>query len=60
MKKACRKCKVLVKSGSCPICKGTDLVTTWKGRVAMLDPEKSEVAKKLNLNTKGEYAIKIT
>ena len=59
MKKVCKKCKILVKGNNCPICKGNQFVENWKGRIAILDAEKSEIAKKINLTQKGEYAIKI-
>lgn len=57
-KKACIRCKIMVKGNECPICKGTDFTTSWKGRIIIEDVEKSEVAKKLNIKEKGEYAIK--
>ena len=57
-KKVCKKCKVFVEGHKCPICKGSQLVDTWKGRVVILKPEKSEIAKKLNIKEKGTYAIK--
>lgn len=59
MKKACKKCKVFVDGPTCPICKGTEFVTNWKGRVAILNAEKSEVAKKADFPVDGEYAIKV-
>mgnify|MGYP001560909582 CR=1 FL=1 len=59
-KKVCKKCKVFVKGGECPICKGTQFTTSWKGRIAMLQPEKSEIAPKIGIKEKGEYAIKIS
>ncbi|MEM4337078.1 MAG: transcription elongation factor subunit Spt4 [Candidatus Woesearchaeota archaeon] len=59
MKKACVKDKILFEGEECPLCKGTDSVTNWKGRVAILNPEKSEIAKKINISKKGEYAIKV-
>lgn len=57
-KKACIKCKVIVKGNECPLCKGTDFTTTWKGRIIIEDAEKSEIAQKLNIKQNGEYAIK--
>ncbi len=59
MKKVCKKCKIFVKGNECPICHGTDFSTTWKGRIYVLDPEKSEIAKKLGIKKEGEYAIAI-
>lgn len=58
MKKACRDCKIFVKGNKCPICDKSDFVETWKGRIYILDANKSEVAQKLGIKVKGEYAIK--
>lgn len=57
-KKACIRCKIIVKGNECPLCKGTDFTTSWKGRIIIEDAEKSEVAEKLGIKSKGEYAIK--
>ena len=58
-KKACKKCKIFVDGGECPLCKGTTFSTTWQGRINILDPEKSAIAGKMGLTAKGEYAIKV-
>jgi DNA-directed RNA polymerase subunit E" len=57
-KKVCKNCKLFVEGQECPICKGNQFVTNWKGRIAVLDAERSEIAKKIGLKVKGEYAIK--
>lgn len=57
-KKACKSCKIFVKGSECPLCKSTDLTTSWKGRIIITDAAKSEIAKKLGITVKGEYAIK--
>lgn len=57
-KKACKNCKLLVEGDHCPLCKGTGFVTNWKGRIAVLDPNRSEIAKKIGIPAKGEFAIK--
>lgn len=57
-KKACKKCKILVEGEKCPLCQGTHLIESWKGRVIILKPEESEIAKKMNIKQKGTYAIK--
>ncbi|AJF62935.1 MAG: DNA-directed RNA polymerase, subunit E [archaeon GW2011_AR20] len=59
MKKVCRKCKIFVDKEVCPICGGNQFTNTWKGRIAILNSEKSEIAKKLEIKKDGEYAIKI-
>ena len=58
-KKACKKCKLFVDGSECPICKGTDFSTNWQGRISILDPNKSSIAKKIGITVKGEYAIKL-
>ncbi|MCX6816042.1 MAG: DNA-directed RNA polymerase subunit E'' [Candidatus Aenigmarchaeota archaeon] len=59
MKKACKSCKALVIKGSvCPICKGTDLTSSFQGIVYIFDVE-SEIAKKLGITASGKYAIKV-
>ena len=58
-KKACRKCKIFVRGTECPICKSKDLTGNWKGRLSILDAEKSEIASHTGLKAKGDYAIKV-
>ena len=43
----------------CPICRNSNFTDNWKGRVFVADSEKSEIAKKMGINIKGEYAIKV-
>lgn len=57
-KKACKSCKIFVKGGKCQLCGSADLTTSWKGRIVIEDSEKSEIAKKLGIKVKGEYAIR--
>ncbi|MBR9682009.1 MAG: DNA-directed RNA polymerase, subunit E'' [Candidatus Altiarchaeota archaeon] len=58
-KKVCRKCRLFVKEKECPICKGDDFSMTWAGMVEILDPETSEVAKKMGITVPGRYALKV-
>jgi len=58
-KKACRKCKVMVEGNKCPQCGGSDFTDSWKGRVYIIDADKSEIGKKIGAKQKGEYAIKV-
>ncbi len=58
-KKACKKCKIIVKGDKCPICNGTNFTTNIKGRVYIIDPMKSKVAEMLEVKVKGEYALRI-
>ena len=58
-KKVCKKCKLFVTGSECPLCHSKDFTENWKGKIIILDAERSEIAKKLNIKSKGEYAIKI-
>ncbi len=58
-KKICKNCKLFVEGPECPICKGNQFLTNWKGRIAVIDAGKSEIAKKMEIKAKGEYAIKV-
>jgi len=37
----------------------SDFTTSWQGRIYISDPEKSFIAKQINIHEKGEYAIKV-
>ncbi|MGC8993405.1 MAG: transcription elongation factor subunit Spt4 [Candidatus Aenigmatarchaeota archaeon] len=53
---ACRNCKRLTTEKVCPYCKSTDLTTSWKGSLIILDVE-SEIAKMIGIKEKGRYAL---
>ncbi len=57
--KACKLCKTIVEEGEkCPNCGSKELTEGFKGRIVVLDPEKSELAQKVGLKEKGNFAIK--
>lgn len=58
-KKACKNCKMFVEGDKCPSCKGNAFSTTWQGRIAILDADKSSIAKKMGITVAGEYAVKV-
>ncbi len=58
-KKVCKKCKIFVEGPVCPLCKGNQFSDNWKGRMYIFDVSKSEIAKKIEVTEKGEYAIKV-
>lgn len=39
--------------------KSEELTETFKGRLIITDPDKSEIAKNLKINKKGIFAVKI-
>jgi len=57
--KACKECSTIYEGeDKCPKCASKESTDTFKGRIVVVDPEKSEIAKKLSLKEKGNYAIK--
>lgn len=58
-KQACKKCKALFDGGACPVCKSEQLAMSWKGRMFILNANKSDIAKKIGIAVDGEYAIKV-
>ena len=56
--KACKNCRFIHNDDKCPKCGSTTITDSVKGKIEIVNPEKSEVAKNLNLKEKGTYAIK--
>ena len=56
--KACKNCKFIYEGSKCPRCGSQDSVEGFKGRIAVLNPQESEIAKNLKVKEKGEYAVK--
>lgn len=59
--KACRNCRYLVplEEQRCPVCGGTSFTKFWRGMLIVVDPDKSEVAKMLDIKYTGRFAIAI-
>jgi len=57
--KACRICKaVYLEEDKCPKCGSKEFTESFKGRIIISNPEKSELAQQLEIKEKGEFAIK--
>jgi len=58
--KACKNCRLIVnEEKQCPACQSQELTEKFSGQLVVLDPEKSEIGKKLEIKAPGRYAIKI-
>ncbi|BBL69381.1 DNA-directed RNA polymerase subunit E'' [Methanoculleus chikugoensis] len=57
--KVCRECHRVVEGESCVICATSNLSEDWAGYVVIIDPERSEIAKKMNVTMAGRYALKV-
>ncbi|MFH1623126.1 MAG: transcription elongation factor subunit Spt4 [Candidatus Aenigmatarchaeota archaeon] len=53
---ACRNCRRFTTEKACPFCKSTNLSTSWKGIVIVLNPD-SEISKILQVTEPGKYAL---
>lgn len=59
--KACRQCRKVIGEGDkCPVCGSTHFTTFWRGYVVIIDPEKSEIAKKMGITTNGTFALRLS
>lgn len=56
--KACKICNTIYEEDKCPKCNSREFTDNFKGRIVVLNPEQSEIASKLNLKSKGNFAIK--
>ena len=56
--KACLNCKMLYEGDKCPICNESVFSDSWKGKVYIMNSEKSEIAKNMKINNNGAFAIK--
>jgi len=59
--KACRGCRLIVEDDKvCPGCGENAFTTFWRGYVVILNPEESEIAKKMGITTRGKYALRLS
>ena len=57
--KACKNCKMVYEGVSCPNCQHTESVDSFKGKITVVDPENSEIAKNLGIKGKGVFAVRL-
>ena len=57
--KACKNCRLIYEGDNCPSCGKKETSDSFKGKVEIVDPEKSEMAQRLKVTKKGVYAIKL-
>lgn len=56
--KVCRDCHRIVEGEACVVCGTSNLSEDWAGYVVIIDPEHSEIAKKMRITLPGRYALK--
>jgi len=59
--KACEDCQMVVREDAktCPNCGSQSFSKDWQGYLVVLDPTKSDLAKKLRVKMPGKYALKV-
>lgn len=55
----CRECHRVLSGQTCPICGSSNLSSDWSGMVIIIDPERSEIAKKIDVKVPDKYALKV-
>ena len=53
--RACINCRYISDSEVCPVC-GGKTTTKFEGYILIINPNKSEIAKIMNIKIKGKYA----
>ncbi|MBN1167390.1 MAG: DNA-directed RNA polymerase, subunit E'' [Methanospirillaceae archaeon] len=59
MQKVCRDCHRVVDGEACSVCGTANLTTDWAGYLIIIDPDRSDVAKRMNIILPGRYALKV-
>ncbi len=60
MTKACRDCHLISEdTDKCPACHGSNLSKDWLGFVVVTDVPHSVIAKKMQIDAPGKYALKV-
>ena len=58
--KACRDChRISEDVEKCPACNGGNLSKDWNGFVVVVNVDKSIIAKKMQIDQPGKYALKV-
>jgi DNA-directed RNA polymerase subunit E" len=57
--KACTNCHFLTRENVCPKCRSTSLSDDYSGLVIVFDPEGSAIAKAMNIQEKGRFALRV-
>ena len=56
--KACKHCNMIYEGDKCPGCGCQEYTEEIKGKLIIIDPENSEIAKNIKISQKGTYSIR--
>jgi DNA-directed RNA polymerase subunit E" len=59
---ACAECHLVLDDGveQCPRCPSAQVSTDHQGYVIIINPHRSDIAKKLEVDRPGKYALKVS
>ena len=56
--RACKSCHRIMEEETCSACR-VSTSQYWSGFLCVIDPEKSEIAKRMGIKLPGQYAMKV-
>ncbi|KXB08455.1 DNA-directed RNA polymerase subunit E'' [candidate division MSBL1 archaeon SCGC-AAA382M17] len=57
--KACKNCHWIVDGKVCPVCNESSFSNDWRGYAIIIDPERSQIAERMKVDTPGRYALRV-
>jgi len=57
--KACKNCRLITTAKFCPNCKTSTLSEDWIGEIIIFYPDKSIIAKNMEITKPGRYALRV-
>lgn len=57
--KACENCHRIVEGDVCPVCNESSFSEEWRGYAIIINPENSQIAEKMDVDTPGRYALRV-
>lgn len=58
----CRECHRVLEvdeGGQCPVCGSNSLTEDWAGYVVIAHPDESDIAREMDVEDSGQYALKV-
>jgi len=56
--KACKTCSLITEEDECAVC-GNATSREWQGYVVIMDHTRSEIARKMGLQSNGKFALRV-
>ena len=56
--KACKSCSMISEADTCTVC-GGQTSREWQGYIIILDHSRSEIARKMGIQSNGKFALRV-